>query len=142
MTVLMHGLEAIGHSPLVGWGPGAYSGTEHAFGGFEAHNTLVDWGTSTGGLGMILYLGLLFWCALRVIRSGSPWLLGALVAVLFDTLFGYSLRQPFFWLMLVLVFNLSEQTARQVPSSIRPPHKGTMSVSEPPVYAPSPRRAR
>ena len=59
LVALRNGLEAISHSPLVGWGPGAYSGLEHSFDSFEAHNTLVDWGMSTGGLGMMLYLGLL-----------------------------------------------------------------------------------
>lgn len=137
MVLALHGLEAISQSPLVGWGPGAYSGMQHAFGGSEAHNTLVDWGTSTGGLGMLLYLALLAWCALRAVRVGSPWLLGALAAVVADSLFGYSMRQPFFWLMLVLVFNLSEQKVSQANSSARRPPEGRMSGSEPPVYAAS-----
>ena len=134
MMVLMNGLEAIRHSPFVGWGPGAYSGIYRSFDGFEAHNTLVDWGMSTGVLGMLLFLGLLFWCTVRVIRSGSPWLLGALVAIVSDTLFGYSLRHPMFWLMLVLIAALPEPTARRTASSARLPRKGTMSAPARPAY--------
>jgi hypothetical protein len=116
VVLVMHGLEAIAQSPLVGWGPGSYSGMDRPFQNFTAENTLIDWGMSTGMLGMILYLGLLFVCMVHVTRSGSPWLLGVLVAIVSDTLFGYSLRQPLFWLTLVLVLALSEPTARRAAS--------------------------
>jgi O-antigen ligase len=135
MVLLMNGLEAISHSPLVGWGPGSYSGLDRPFDSREAHNTFVDWGMNTGGLGMMLYLGLLFWCTVRAIRSGSPWLLGALVATLGDSLFGYSLRHPFFWLVLVLVAVLPGPTARRTASPATLPQEGTMGDAEPPAYA-------
>jgi hypothetical protein len=142
MAVLRHGLEAMSYSPLVGLGPGAYSGEERPFQAFEAHNTIVDWGMSTGMLGIALYLALLFWCAVGTIRSGSPWLLGALLTMVADSVFGYSLRHPFFWLMLVLVLTLSERTAEQMASSGRPPRKGTMSAPGRPAYRLTMRRSR
>lgn len=142
MMVLMNGLEAVSQSPVVGWGPGAYSGIHRPFDSFEAHNTVVDWGMSTGVLGMVLYLGLLFWCTVRAIRSGSPWLLGVLVAIVSDSMFGYNLRHPFFWLLLVLVLTLSEHAVRQTTSSVRSLHKGVMSAPERPAYSLTMRRSR
>lgn len=109
-----NGLEAIGHSPLFGFGPGAYSGWERPFQGREAHNTLIDWGMSTGILGIMLHLSLWAWCAWRAIHARSPALLAVVACLVADAMFGYSLRHPFYWLVLVLVLTLTERRALAV----------------------------
>ena len=69
-TVWLNGLRALAESPLVGWGPGAFSGLHEPFEGFEAHNTLIDWAASTGALGLALHAALWVWCASRALRMG------------------------------------------------------------------------
>jgi O-antigen ligase len=108
-TLWLYGLQAIRQSPLVGFGPGAYSGMFGPFGGSEAHNSYIDWGMSTGVLGILLHVGLFAWCALRALRAGSLSLFAIVEALAIFSLFGYSLRQPIYWLMLVLVLAFPER---------------------------------
>jgi O-antigen ligase len=107
----MNGLRAIGYSPLVGLGPGAHSGFEGPFEGFEAHNTYIDWGTNTGMLGVALQLALLTWAAWRVWRAKAFALLAGFGALLIFSVFAYTLRQPIYWLLLVLTLRLTERQA-------------------------------
>jgi O-antigen ligase len=103
------GLEAIAASPLVGFGPGPFSGYDgRPFQHMEAHNSFVDWGASTGSMGLLIYLGLLAWGMWRALRSGEVALVGMLVAVVVTSTFSYLLRQPDFWIVVVLVLLLSE----------------------------------
>jgi len=108
-TVWGNGLRALAESPLVGWGPGAFSGYSGPFQGFEAYNNLIDWGASTGILGVALHVGLWIWCAWRALRVGALSLFGAVVAVVIDGVFGYSVRQPVYWLGFAMVLLLSER---------------------------------
>jgi O-Antigen ligase len=107
-TLWSHGIQAIGASPLVGFGPGSFSGYNGPFEGHEAHNSFIDWGASTGLAGLLTYLGLLAWVTWRGVRSGEPVLVGMLVSVVAASVFGYLLRQPDFWMVIVLVLVLSE----------------------------------
>jgi O-antigen ligase len=118
-TVWSHGIDAIMHSPLVGLGPGAHSGFAGPFEGLEAHNSFIDWGTSTGLTGVLLLLSLLFWCVWRAVSARAFALLGVALAVIIDSFFGYSLRQPVYWLFLLLVATLTEQKARQTVAAVR-----------------------
>jgi hypothetical protein len=123
----MNGLRAIAYSPLVGLGPGSYSGLLAPFQGFEAHNTYIDWGMSTGLLGVALQLALLAWVAWRAWRARSFALLAGFGALFIFSIFAYTLRQPIYWLILVLTVRLSEQPAdigtRQVSRSPTHPSK-------------------
>jgi O-antigen ligase len=114
-----HGIDAMFHSPLVGLGPGAHSGDKRAFQELEAHNSFIDWGTSTGILGIVLLLALLFWCAWRALRARAFALFGIVLVVTIDSVFGYSLRQPIYWLLLLLAVTLTEQKARQTAARFR-----------------------
>ena len=99
-------------SPLVGLGPGPFSGWDGPFEGREAHNSFIDWGMSTGAIGLALYLGLLAWTARCALRSGETMPVAMLVSVVLCSVFGYMLRQPDFWMVLVLVLMLSEASIR------------------------------
>ena len=127
-----NGIRAIMQSPLVGFGPGRYSGETAPFQDKEAHNSLIDWGASTGVLGIILHLSMLGWCVLRVLRAGELALLGVLIALTGFNMFGYSLRQPVYWLLLVLVVMLSTE---------RTPGRARAAAALPPG-APDTARAR
>jgi O-antigen ligase len=109
LIVWRNGLRAIAESPLVGWGPGAFSGEARPFQGFESHNNLIDWGASTGMLGVALLVALWGWCAWRALSIGSLPLFGVVVAVVVDGMFGNSLRQPVYWLTLIMVLLLTER---------------------------------
>jgi O-antigen ligase len=98
-----NGVEAIGTSPIVGLGPGPHSGETRPFSGLEVHNTFIDWPTRTGLLGMLAYIGLLLWVAIRAWRAKQYLLLLALMSVVVFGAFHFVLRQPVFWLYLVIV---------------------------------------
>lgn len=110
-TAWENGLRAIAQSPLVGLGPGSHSGQSGPFQGWEAHNTLIDWGMSTGMLGVALQLALLTWAAWRAWRVRNFGLVAALVALFLFSIFNYTLRQPIYWLLLVLILRLTEHRA-------------------------------
>jgi O-antigen ligase len=122
-----NGIQAIAASPLVGFGPGHFSGYFGPFEHMEAHNSFIDWGASTGLAGLLVYLGLLAWVLARALRSGETELVGMLVAVVMTSVFSYLLRQPDFWTGVVLALVLSEsviairerQAGRFVPVALR-----------------------
>lgn len=103
VTLWLNGLHALGDSPVVGLGPGSHSGEHHPHEGFEAHNTYIDWATSTGGLGLALYLGLLGWAGARALRERSAPRLLMLGSVMVFSFFHYVLRQPSFWFIVLFV---------------------------------------
>lgn len=107
-TLWSHGLAAIRVSPLFGFGPGPFSGYGGPFEGWEAHNSFIDWGMSTGVAGVLLYAVLLGWIGWRAFRSHEMTLIGMWVSVVVVSFFGYVLRQPDFWTAMVLVLVLSE----------------------------------
>lgn len=104
----LHGLQAIRESPLFGFGPGPFSGYTGPFEGREAHNSFIDWAMSTGAVGLALYLCLLAWCLQCALRSGEAMPLAMLISIVLDSFFGYVLRQPDFWVVVLLVLILSE----------------------------------
>jgi hypothetical protein len=103
----MHGLQAMLLSPYTGFGPGAHSGLLGPLQGKEAHNSLLDWGTSTGFTGLLLLITLFLVLFRPVWRARSPALLGAFVALVVFIQFDYSLRQPVFWFWLLIVPGLA-----------------------------------
>ena len=108
-TLWSHGIEAILRSPLVGFGPGSYSGLYGPFEGYEAHNMLIDWGMSTGGLGVLLHVGLLLLIAWRAFKANSLALLGLVASLIMFGMSAYILRQPIYWLLLVLSLTFTER---------------------------------
>lgn len=106
-ALLVNGLKAIASSPLVGYGPGSFSGIEGPFQGSEAHNSLVDWGASTGLAGVVGLLALVVWLAYRLWLAGYYSLLAGLAALLIFGQFHHILRHPLVWAYLVLTARLA-----------------------------------
>ena len=94
---------AIGSSFLLGLGPGAFSGIEGPFLGTEAHNTILDWGMSSGVVGMFIFIALLLWVSWKAVVRGNILLVTAMVAIFVFSLFHYVLRNPVFWFYLVAI---------------------------------------
>lgn len=96
-------IDVIQKSPLIGFGPGTFSGIHGPFTGEEAHNSMLDWGMSTGVIGMLFLALLGIYFFLSVLRSGCDSLLGMFVSLIIFSCFHYVLRQPVFWLLLFSV---------------------------------------
>jgi O-antigen ligase len=101
LMLWQHGLQALGASPLVGLGPGSHSGYTGPFQDFEAHNTYIDWASSTGLAGLVAFALLLVWTARRT--GGDARLLAALLALLVVSVFGFYMRHPTFWFYLAAI---------------------------------------
>jgi O-antigen ligase len=97
-----NGMISATSSPVIGLGPGPFSGPRSSFGHEEAHNTIVDWTASTGMVGFAGLLLLLATAVIATIRRRSATLLGMFLALLFFMAFHYVMRQPAFWFVLLL----------------------------------------
>jgi hypothetical protein len=109
------GLEAVSGSAssfLVGLGPGPHAYDTRSIWPMEAHNTYIDWCTTTGVIGLISLLLLLVF---RTVKSGCLSLFGLMIALLVFSSTHFVLRQAVFWFALVLVANFTTpaRTARQ-----------------------------
>jgi O-antigen ligase len=112
LSVWQNALAAWERSPVVGLGPGSYSGYSGPFEGTEAHNTLLDWSASAGTLGLVLLLLLYGGLVTQLLRSRARILLLALTSILTFSLFHYVMRQPLFWVWLVLLYQLAVEDSR------------------------------
>jgi O-antigen ligase len=109
VTLWKNGLTAIFSSPLFGLGPGAHSGSTAPFLDFEAHNTLIDWGSSSGIVGIIAYISILGWIAWQVWNKQSFIMLSAIVSLMVFSSFHYVLRHPIFWFYLLAINSSTSQ---------------------------------
>ncbi len=110
ITRWAYGLEAVAQSPVVGFGPGSFSGPVGPFSGQEAHNTLIDWATSSGLVGLAALLILGFWALGRCLRARSVWAIAPVAVLVLFMQLHYVLRQPLAWfylMMAVVVADLS-----------------------------------
>jgi len=102
-TLWKNALLATEHSPLVGFGPGFFSGIDRPFEGSEAHNTFIDYLTNTGLIGLSIYLLFLGKIVLRLYAIKEYSLIVAFFALIIFSLFHNILRHPVFWLFLFLM---------------------------------------
>lgn len=107
LILWLNAARAISESPLVGFGPGKYSGFLAPFQHREAHNTVLDWGMSTGLLGVLILTLLLMQVAWNAWRSPHRALFGAAIALLVFIQFHYALRHPLMWFWLIAIMGLS-----------------------------------
>jgi O-antigen ligase len=112
------GLRVIQSSPLFGRGPGAHSDSDTSSIVLEAHNTFVDWGASTGIVGLSAYLALVTWILILVWNSGRSALFAAVIALLAFSMFGYVLRQPIYWFYLLGATVLSTPDRRPAGAAV------------------------
>jgi O-antigen ligase len=103
VTLWQHGFEALAQAPWTGWGPGAHSGIRGPFEETEAHNSYLDWGASTGVFGLGALVLMLSWAMGACLRGGKTHLFVALLALMLFAVFHFVLRQPAFWLLVLLV---------------------------------------
>lgn len=103
LALWRNGVKAMSLSPVVGLGPGRHSGLVRPHTGSEAHNSFVDWGTSTGVAGAALLIGLYLWVLIRALRSGSAALFSAVAVIIVVSIFGYYMRHPLFWFYLLWI---------------------------------------
>ena len=84
--------------PLVGWGPGNWSGTNAPLEFTEAHNSVIDYVSSSGLIGAFVLAACLAVLFVAALRSRQATLLAGAASVLFYALFHNTLRQPLMWL--------------------------------------------
>lgn len=97
-----NGIAAWSDSPWFGHGPGAWSGIGGPYQGLEAHNSVIDWLTIGGIIGVIPILGIIFSAfrfspRLRLFR-----VVGLLTLAIF-TMFHFTFRLPIFWLAVAVL---------------------------------------
>jgi hypothetical protein len=98
-----HGIEAGLEAPFFGNGAGAWSGFASPFGGVEAHNSIIDWFSITGGVG-IVFLSILFFRFLFRFTWNNTVNYICLAALMLNSMFGFVLRHPTFWIALLACF--------------------------------------
>jgi O-antigen ligase len=99
-----HGIRAWSASPIVGLGPGHFSGLGGPFGGAEAHNLYVDWLTSYGLVGLAVLAGLFFFGLSAALREREYVLIGLLLVVALISMFHFYARHPIFWMFLLVPY--------------------------------------
>lgn len=107
LTIWKHGVDALMQSPIFGWGPGRHSGMWGPHGDMEAHNTFIDWAASAGIAGLAGYLFLLVAAFRASWRAQKLFLAFGVIAVAAFSCFHYVLRQPLFWVYLILAYEYS-----------------------------------
>lgn len=131
-----HGIQAWEASPIIGNGPGAWSGLAMPFQGMESHNSYIDWLTIAGLAGFIpfaLSIGSTF--RLNVVQHLTSYL--AMLAILTFASFHFMFRLPIFWLPIILLqaehissFGLSLPRRRggAIQTATRPPRGAARSA--------------
>lgn len=104
--VWLHGFQAFLHSPIVGNGPGAYSGNWFAFGNMESHNTYIYIMMDYGIIGLFALLSMLFaaWKGTR--RAKSSEMSAAFISFLVFNWFHSFHRMPLFWFFIYLFISV------------------------------------
>jgi O-antigen ligase len=99
----VHGVDAFLVSPIVGFGPGGYSGPFEPFHGEEVHNSLLDWLTITGVIGLAALALWGAWIMQLGMRRHPVVMLGLALTLFLFAQFHFVLRQPIVWVMLLTV---------------------------------------
>jgi O-antigen ligase len=114
MALYWGAIQAIGRSPLVGWGPGAHTGLHPTrIHQWEAHNGLLDWGAATGAPGVLLFILLHAWIGWRA--SARPALFAAFVSLVTLGLTHHDLRHPFYWFVMLFAVAAARQAGTEAP---------------------------
>lgn len=106
-TLWLNGILVFLESPLVGFGPGAFSGEFHPFEWTECHNTFIDLLTNGGIIGLFVYLSLNFKVVKKLFFKNNYLAMLILMALIIFSLFHNVLRHPTFWLLIFAIYYLS-----------------------------------
>lgn len=112
-ALLVNGILALHASPIVGFGPGAYSGIMVPFEGSEAHNSLLDWTLTCGLMGAVALLTLMIRLMQKLFVRGEVELISAFIAVGTFSQFHYVLRQPIVWFVIFLFVAIANFESRR-----------------------------
>ena len=116
----VNGIEAFSESPIVGLGPGPYSGDYAPFQKREVHNTTIDWMINAGIIGLFALVVLIFWMLIRLWKAEHYVLAISVGVLMLYAQFHHILRHPsvwFFLLMAVRVAQLSIMERREIKGS-------------------------
>lgn len=97
-----NGLEAWGNSFWWGNGPGAWSGLGGPYQGQEAHNSIIDWLSIAGLIGIIPHMYLMIALA-RVRPRFRLFRFACFLALFTFTMFHFTFRLPVFWFAMALI---------------------------------------
>lgn len=98
----LHGFRAFLDSPWIGNGPGAWSGLGGPYQGTEAHNSIIDWLSITGLVGLapvLIVVSRFFRSRLRFKLLRNT---GFLALIIFAA-FHFTFRLPIFWFALAML---------------------------------------
>ncbi len=104
LVIWSNAIKAWGYSPIVGLGPGSFSGTKVFF-GYEAHNTFLQILTQGGILGGIAYILLI--SKLTKSTSVNVYILCAVIALVIYGLGINDLRRTVLWFYYILFYFLN-----------------------------------
>ncbi len=93
----------IARAPLTGLGPGGHSHLEAVPGPMECHNSILDVGSNAGAIVALVFTALFVRLALRAWRRLDVVVVLVVVQLFVMMLFGYLLRYPPLWFLIVLV---------------------------------------
>ncbi|MDF2446264.1 MAG: hypothetical protein K0S46_1500 [Moraxellaceae bacterium] len=104
ITLWGNSIKAWRHSPVVGLGPGAYSGVTRPLQNTESHNLYLQILVNTGVVGLLAALGFVIWLVRSLWRTPetAPWI-AALAGLLVQGVGQYLMRHPVFWVLIVLL---------------------------------------
>lgn len=92
-------------SPLIGFGPGSYSGLTGPFEGAESHNTFIDLLTNVGLIGFVMFLSFIIKLEYYFLKLREYQIFFIVFAYLCFGLFHNILRHPMYWILLFSVYS-------------------------------------
>jgi hypothetical protein len=130
-----NGLLAWKDAFLFGHGPGAFSGVYGPYEHMECHNTLIDWATGYGLIGVVLLISFFGFAFKKAFESRDWSIAGYFFSLVVQSFFHFYGRQPFYWVWWTIGFAfVATAAARREKSSFggrrsaaviaRPSHAG------------------
>lgn len=105
--LFFNAIEIGNMSPFFGLGAGASSGVIEPLLGRESHNNLSEIIMTSGYLGLLAYLCLMFYTFAKISIAGKPMLMSAFIVITITTMFHMQLRQPLFWFYILFLLYFS-----------------------------------
>jgi O-antigen ligase len=102
-------LEGLLHSPILGFGPGSFSGLTGPFEGAESHNTFIDLFTNVGLIGLLLFLFFLYRIFFKLYILNENFLLLTLLSITIFSVFHNILRHPLYWIVVFSLYTFSHR---------------------------------
>jgi hypothetical protein len=112
LLLWVNGAKAWLSAPMLGNGPGHYSGVDGPFGGMEAHNLIIDWMAAYGALGGVILLWFYIRVINRTLSSRALLCFGLCLCLVVQGLFHFYGRQPIYWIWWVFAAQMSFSTPK------------------------------